>query len=206
MFRDEGHPNVSLSDWNTFRKEFSPHLFEAVIERSNLSMAQWLVPLARGCVVASPALLQRAGCVPGVRRQRVWRLDRNGAFTRNVDPGSFLKVSQLPGSKLWMVEHNGLRNRILVFLFGSTPVVARTARAATYLADFSLESSLSSLCWVRSTPSDYQKAKQYAMERRFSEIEAQREATAALRRRPRGRRIARLARLAAIEARKKVKR
>ena len=43
-------------------------------------------------------------------------------------------------------------------------------------------------------------------ERRFSVIEAQREATAALRPRPQGRRIARLARLAAIEARKNVKR
>ena len=32
-----GHPHIPLSDWQTFRKEFSPYLIKEVIDRSEIN-------------------------------------------------------------------------------------------------------------------------------------------------------------------------
>jgi hypothetical protein len=54
MFHEDGHPDVSLSDWETFRKEFSPYQFAAVLDRTEILIDRWFVPLARGVVIATP--------------------------------------------------------------------------------------------------------------------------------------------------------
>jgi hypothetical protein len=208
MFRDEGHPEISLSDWNTFRREFSPYSFEAVLDGRDGFLVNRIVPLARGRAVASPVFLRRVGYLPGMRRRPGWRKTKHGNLTRNLDFEYHLLVRELPGQKLWTIEHHAYTSsftEIFVFQFGSTPVVTRTPQAATYIADFCFQNVPASFRWIKSIPSDYQTARTRALQRQFSEIDEQRLSKGASRRFPPGRRAAHRARLAAIEARKKVR-
>ena len=209
MFREEGHPDISLSDWNAFRNDFSPYLFEAVLDRRDGFIANRIVPLARGPAAASPAFLHRVGYRPGMRRRRGWRKTKAGTLTRNIDLEYYLLIRELPGQKLWTIEHHAYTSaftEIFVFLFGSTPVVTRTPQSATYIADFCFEHVPAGFRWIKSIPSDYQTARRRALQRQSSEIDAQLLAKGASRQIPPGRRAAHRARLAAIEARKKVQR
>ena len=61
MIYDIGHPHVTSLDWQTFRKEFSPLLIGEVIDRSEIKLPDWFVPLARGVAIASDALLLMSG-------------------------------------------------------------------------------------------------------------------------------------------------
>jgi hypothetical protein len=51
MDDEPGHPNVAPSDWEAFRKGFSPFSFAEVIDRSELDLPDWFVPLARGVAI-----------------------------------------------------------------------------------------------------------------------------------------------------------
>ena len=68
MFNDADHPNIGLSDWTNFRKDFSPYRFAEVIDRSALNLPDWFVPLARGAAVPSDVVQRKVGCRPGSRR------------------------------------------------------------------------------------------------------------------------------------------
>jgi hypothetical protein len=59
MFCDVDHPNVSLSEWQTFLKDLPPHLIVEVIDRSKLGLPPWFVPFARGVAIASHAYSAR---------------------------------------------------------------------------------------------------------------------------------------------------
>ena len=72
MFCDVDHPNVSLSEWQTFLKDLPPHLIVEVIDRSKLGLPPWFVPFARGVAIASHALLREAGHRLGMHRPRGW--------------------------------------------------------------------------------------------------------------------------------------
>jgi hypothetical protein len=72
MVHDECHPDVPPSDWNTFRNEFLPYLFEEILDRSSIKLPEWFLPSARGAEIASPYLLHRAGYRPGSRRAPSW--------------------------------------------------------------------------------------------------------------------------------------
>jgi hypothetical protein len=207
VFRDEGHPDVSLSEWTAFRKGFSPYLFETVQDREDGFVANRIVPLARGRAVASRAFLRKAGYRAGMRPRQGWRKTIAGNLTRDIDEEYHLLIRQLPDQKVWTIEHHaytsGAFRKILVFLFGSTPVVAGTPEAATYIADFCFDNVPAGFRWIKSVPSEYHAARRRALERYRSELAAQLLVERA-RRFPPGRRAAHLARLAAIEARKKV--
>jgi hypothetical protein len=64
MFRDEGHPDVPPSDWNAFRNEFSPYLFDEILDRSSVALPYWFMPLARGIAIPSTTLLAEPAIVP----------------------------------------------------------------------------------------------------------------------------------------------
>jgi hypothetical protein len=72
MFHEAQHPDAPLSDWTTFKRDFSPYQIEEVIDRSNIQLPCWFVPLARGIAIPSPHLLSRAGYRPGSRRAKGW--------------------------------------------------------------------------------------------------------------------------------------
>jgi hypothetical protein len=60
MILEVGHPNVPLADWQAFRKECWPSTIKEVIDRSEIKLPDWFVPLARGIAIASDHLLHRA--------------------------------------------------------------------------------------------------------------------------------------------------
>jgi hypothetical protein len=64
--------DVSLSDWQTFDREFLPLIGE-VIDRDAAKLPDWLVPVAHGVFIADDALLRAAGHRDGMRRPRGWR-------------------------------------------------------------------------------------------------------------------------------------
>jgi hypothetical protein len=135
MFRDEQHPDVSLSDWECFRKEFSPYLIEKVLDRSLADLPDWFVPLARGAATPSRYLLgKRAGYGRGWRRPPGWLKEPGGKLFKEF-PGECLIVA--PCQSLWRIEREGSLQRphfrvnwTLAHIFGSTPILARNVQAA----------------------------------------------------------------------------
>jgi hypothetical protein len=60
VFNDPDHPDVSLAEWEAFKavEKARQSLFTDVVDRQDSGFfPKWFVPLARGVVIASPALL-----------------------------------------------------------------------------------------------------------------------------------------------------
>jgi hypothetical protein len=108
MFYDVDHPNVSLSEWQTFLKEPPPHLIGEVIDRSKLGLPWWFVPFARGIAIASNALLREAGHRLGMHRPRGWLNYNVDMFRWMIDWDPFnrrwLLVRQCNNQGLWTIE------------------------------------------------------------------------------------------------------
>jgi hypothetical protein len=184
MFHEDDHPDTNLSDWMAFNKDFSPYLIEEVVDRSELNLVDWFVPLARGVAIASPALLRRAGYLPGMDHRPGWRELQTGIFKRAIDLDTKLMVRTFSNRGLWTIEHiisTAPFAKTLVFLFGSTPIVAGNLQSATYLADLCLQNAPASLRWIKTSSSDHQSATKFALKRRFDEIDAQLASKTALR-------------------------
>jgi hypothetical protein len=138
-FNDPEHPNTPLADWNSFQKEFSPYIFESVIDRKAAQLPEWFVPLARGAGIASPYLLREAGYRPG--------LGLCPAEHTTIEPDA-CHLELWYGSAVvrrfgflwtveWRVEDRAnyyKSDHTLVYLFGSTPILARSREEASYLA------------------------------------------------------------------------
>ena len=131
MFYDIGHPDIAPSDWQTFRKEFSPHLIKEVIDRSEIKLPDWFAPLARGVAIASDALLREAGYRPGSHRPRGWRKTHCDVFIKRTVPGkntrfATLTVRQYANQDWWTIEryHEDRKYEnitdVLVCQFGSS--------------------------------------------------------------------------------------
>ena len=183
MFREDGHPDVPLSDWETFRREVSPYQIDEVLDRSQTKLPDRIVPLARGIAIASRHLLSRAGYRPGSRRPRGWYKCHDGAYRKDD-----LTVRGYNESSLWHIERNGslsrphgYSNMALVHQFGSTPILARTCQAAMHLAEFcSQKAPPVGLRWINQCPDDLFGAIGFAQNRRMNE------ALRSVRARPRG--------------------
>jgi hypothetical protein len=144
MFFDVDHPDVPPSDWQTFVKEFPPHLIAEVIDRSKLGLPDWFVPFARGVVIASNALLREAGHHNGMYRPRGWVNYHCDVFRWMIDwdPNNarWLLVRQCNNQGLWTVERwckkrtHGNADEVLVHQFASTPIFTRSYQAAMRLA------------------------------------------------------------------------
>jgi hypothetical protein len=182
MFRDEGHPDVSLSDWKTFQREFSPYLIEEVVARSSIKLPDWFMPLARGIAIPSSYLLGRAGYRSGSYRASGWSKPHCDVLSKDIGPDSLI-VRGYCGQPFWQIERNGSPGRrphnhpnmALVHLFGSTPVLTRTYHAATFLAEFCyLNGPPPGLRWVDECPDDVSGAIKYAQQRRINEATATR--------------------------------
>jgi hypothetical protein len=143
MFLDEEHPDVSLSDWEAFRKGFSPCLIEEVLNRKDVRTPDWEVPLARGYAIASRILLRQAGRQSRTQYSRGWRQGKM-YFVRENGPHQ-LYVTQYYNQDLWAISRRlpflsmQEGNEMLVFLFGSTPMLTRTCQSAIDLADLSAD-------------------------------------------------------------------
>jgi hypothetical protein len=180
MFRDEGHPDVSLADWSTFRSEFSPYLFEEILDRSSVGLPDWFMPLARGAAIPSLHLLQRAGYRPGSHRARGWLKPPKGDVWKDYGRDCLVILRAQP---LWRIELNNLSlgrphnhsGMTLVHIFGSTPIFTRNYQSATHLAEFCLlKGPPPGLRWVEECPDDMNGAINFSLQRRADEARAAR--------------------------------
>jgi hypothetical protein len=105
MFCEEGHPDVTLSDWAAFKKGFSPFVIEEVIDRSAIKLLDRFLPLARGVVIASPHLLNTAGYRIGSRRPPGWSKPHCDVFQKDIRADNLL-VRGYHGHPFWHVERN----------------------------------------------------------------------------------------------------
>jgi hypothetical protein len=184
MFSEEGHPDVALSDWETFRREFSPYLVEEVVDRTEIELPEWYVPLARGAAVPSSFLLQRAGYRAGSHRARGWCKPHYDLLWKDIGPDSLVVRG---GKPLWQIERNGSPgrphnhpNKALVHVFGSTPILTRNYQSATFLAEFCyLNGPPPGLRWVDECPDDWRGVLAFAQKRRIEEVVAGRSLPAA---------------------------
>ena len=159
MFHEDGHPDVSLLDWETFRREFSRHLLEEVLNRSQIKLLDRFVPLARGVGIPSAYLLSRAGYRPGSRRPPGWSKPHCDVLWKDIGRDSLI-VRGYCGQPLWQIERKGSPNRphgqpnmTLVHNFGSTPILTRNYQSATYLAEFCYRNGPpAGLRWVERMP------------------------------------------------------
>jgi hypothetical protein len=165
MLYDLTHSHVSLSDWQTFDKEFSP-LIDEVIDREEAKLPNWLVPVAHGVFTASNALLRTAGHRDGMRHPPGWRESDDDVYIRDVDPVDsdncrWLLVRQCFVDGLWMVERWTRKRRyagsdeILVHEFGSTPIFTRSCPSAMRLAmHCHVKGPPAGLRWIAASPDD----------------------------------------------------
>jgi hypothetical protein len=171
MFHEEGHPDVPPSDWNTFRREFSPYLFEAVLDRVQIRFPEWFFPLARGFVMPSRSLLRKAG-YRSRSRPVGWCQTHPDVFWQRINN---LIVRTCSNQNLWTMEREGERHRhghhntVLAFAFGSTPVLAPNFQSAMFLAEFCLREPPSGLRWITTAPDDLENAIEFARKRRVKE-------------------------------------
>jgi hypothetical protein len=181
MFRDLGHPYVTRSDWRQFGKEYSRSLIAELIDRSEVEMPDWLVPLARGVAIAGDALLFKAGHRLGMDPPPGWRQIYGDVFMRYIGPEGFedtqvLKVRQCCDQGLWTIErwrevrpYNN-SDDILVHQFGSTPIFTRSFQAGMRLAELCHENGPPpGLRWIAACPSDCEVAIQFARARGIAE-------------------------------------
>jgi hypothetical protein len=176
-----GHPDVALSDWQAFRKGFSPHLFREVIDRNKIKLPDWFVPLARGVAFASDALLLKAGYRRPSDRPPGWRKTNSDVFSKRTVLGkdmtvATLTVRQYEDQDWWTIEryHENRKYEditdVLVFRFGSTPIFCRNYQSAMQLAEYCQKNELpSGLCWVAAYPDDKDEAIEFARKRRIRE-------------------------------------
>lgn len=152
MFYDVDRPDVTLSDWQTFRKEFPSHLIDEVVDRTQLDLRDNFLPLARGGAIASTTLLRKAGYRSGTRQSQCWRREMPGAFELPLNTQLTRGICVRKFGNLWMVRrwHGTPHIEALVFRFGSTPIFTRNCPSAKQLAWYCSQNGLpEGLCWVR---------------------------------------------------------
>lgn len=139
VFYDFGHPNITLSEWETFRKNLSPFLIDQVIDRHEARLPEWFVPLARGVAIPSNKFLRQVGHRDGMDRPGNWR-ETSCDFFRWEDRQQKLIVRRSENEDLWTVERWNWIGRgsevdeVLVFTFGWTPILTRCYQSAMRLA------------------------------------------------------------------------
>ena len=171
----DGHPDISCSDWKSFRGQASPYLVEQVLDRNAVVLPNWFLPLARGAAIASPYLLRRAGYRAGCHRARDWRKPTREQVFKDLRQyrliaircGNFWRIGLDVGAYR---RPHGYTNYALVHFFGSTPILTRTYQEATYLAELCWpKEAPSGLSWVHECPNDMSGAIEFARQRRVSE-------------------------------------
>lgn len=198
MFRDECHPDISLSDWQGFCDWYSTNAtgatqfraIEEVLDRGAIRLPMSCTPLARGAAIASQYLLRRTGYRPGVYRPRGWKKGKRRAGPGRLFADVDVLIKDVGGDDLivlrcepfWRIARDygaccGPHNYayfVLAHLFGSTPIVTRTHQEATYLAEFCTRAGPlpSELCWVHECPDDVNDAIDFALDRRIAETRA----------------------------------
>ena len=162
MFNESGYPDVTLADWQKFKYEFWPRLFDQVIDREQACLPNWFVPAARGVAIASDTLLRKTGYRHGSDRLRGWYETNPQYYARDMGGDSFLMVRESQDTGLWTVERLGELRRyvdiddVLIFPFGWTPIFTRSYQSAVWLATYCHKKhACEGLRWLKVIPDSY---------------------------------------------------
>ena len=182
MMFEEGHPIISLKDWQGFKSwqkfqiGFPSHLIDEVIDRNGTGLLDWFVPLARGGAIASDALLRQAGHHPRMYRPRGWREGSRDYYCQVIrDQGGRwlygLAVRRCDKHEWWVIERMVADvDEVLVHMFGSTPIFTRSYQAAMRLAMYChANGPPSDLRWIKTVPNNKQTAIELARKRRIDQ-------------------------------------
>ena len=139
MLFDPSFPMISQKEWLKFSHGHSFH-FSAVISRENIELPYWLVPTARGVVLPNLLLLRRTGYTPGAPPLG-WVRRTADDYQLTVGKAR-LRVRRSNDGRVWIISrwpdrvpmHSDKYSETLVFLFGSTPLVANDLHVALHLA------------------------------------------------------------------------
>jgi hypothetical protein len=137
---------VSLH-WQKFLREPPPHLIAEVVERDDTEMPDRFVPWAPGVVVASDHLLAAAHHRLGSRPPLGWSQHKPRVFWK---PARTNRLWVCGLGEFWTVERE--IETVLVFAYGSMPIVTRSYQAAMRLAEYCHPQPAPGLMWVVMTP------------------------------------------------------
>lgn len=152
MLNDHDHPTVPLSDWQTFKTEFSRHRFQDVIDRSEIALPEWFMPSTWGAVVPSAQIMKPIS----------WHRVRP-AYWSEIAPGVFregrglLCMTVIRFGAFWSIVNWSSNPAALAFHFGSTPVLLRTYRDAMWLRRHLLKNQVANALgyrWIPILPND----------------------------------------------------
>jgi hypothetical protein len=156
---EPGHPIISRKDWLQFSGQLSLY-FSQAIDREQLDLPYWFLPLAGGVIVASPALLHRTGYKVGGPQPLGWTRVKAAVFQLKVGK-TRLRVRRTNDGRFWIVSrwppgvpmHSDKDSETLVHLFGSTPLVTKTLDEMLHLAYwFETNNPIASLHWSKASP------------------------------------------------------
>jgi hypothetical protein len=139
MQYEAGNTDMSLAEWQTLRHYPPRHLFDEVIDRSELSLPDWYLPLARGGVVPSEPLLEQVGRHLEFVRSPAWNQVNDDWYWLQTGSDRNLIVRRF--STMWTIEPWGavllarLPIQVLVSSSASLPVVTATVETAMRLAE-----------------------------------------------------------------------
>jgi hypothetical protein len=182
----EGHSDTTLSAWEEFRRWVLPSLsgwpsmIEEVIDRDELGLPPWFLPLARGGAVASDLLLQRTGYHTGSHRPPGWKQLYPDVFVKYTASNKLMV--RRAKKHLWTVERyaplpvSGDWDEVLVHPFGSTPILTRNYQSAMRLAEYSYLKPPPGHVWVKACPIYPAGAIAFAEKRRTDEAFARQSA------------------------------
>ncbi len=143
------HPNISLSDWERFRKYSSPFVYRDIINRGVGHIKWYLIPRSHGVAVPSEYLLRLSGYVgPRIGGRRGYKfnyIENAGAYT--------VMIYSILERDLWIIERRdkvaNIRE-ILVVSFGWTPLATTHFRAALCIGRYAIGNHISGVKWAPS--------------------------------------------------------
>jgi hypothetical protein len=147
-----------------------------VINRGDIELPDWFVPLARGVAFPTDELLLRYGHLRASERPLGWRKTECDVFlrrgVRGEDGVATLAIRQYANQRWWTVERYRWDRRyqditdVLVFTFGSTPIFCWTYQSAMRLAEYChVDGPSSGLRWVVACPDNKDGAIKFAQDR-----------------------------------------
>lgn len=178
------HPIVPLTEWLRFRARSEPEVPSRIIDRYETGLPDNFVPLARGGIIPSDDLMNRVvgrhheGCRP-----HGWKKSRTAnGFQKYMNP-KFLFVTSYGNQNFWTIERysqsrDDLKSReVLVFDFGSTPVLTRSYALAMRLAvHCHVNQPLPECRWINTFPNDFSGAIELARRLLIDEAMSERRA------------------------------
>jgi hypothetical protein len=119
-----------LARWPTFLKAPLPPQLDEVVDRSRAELPAWFVPWAPAVAIASDHLLSLAQYQLGSRPPPGWEPGGTDAFTKVLRRNRLLVRG---AGEFWLVERD--IEEVLVFTYGSLPLLTRTCEGAMWLAE-----------------------------------------------------------------------